>query len=65
MSKEEREQVSRYFNQTMVWLVRGVIALGVWFLSQMYSDVQTMKQDVSALKAEFSIIKDYDLRAKK
>ena len=67
MSSEQKKVLSEVF----IWISRGIAATGIWFLSQLYNDFQSFKNDlqqmkveVSSVKASLEIMKSYDLKPK-
>lgn len=72
MGTDQRKQISNdLVTKTFIWISRGVLAFGIWVLSQIYSDFQSIKSDieqlkleVSSMKASLGIMERYDLKPK-
>lgn len=57
MTERRRREVS-LVDQLVAWLTRAGVGLIVFFLAQIYSDIQGLKRDLAGAKTDIEVLKE-------
>lgn len=55
---ERRRREQSVLDQALAWLTRAGVGLIVFFLLQIYSDIQGLKQDMAGAKTDIAVLKE-------
>ena len=57
MSNSQKEAIKKVITGFETWLLRGLVAVNIWFLSEVYRDLKT---DYKSLKSDVQALKEHD-----